>query len=307
MAGVGGFGGPGQIVGDEAIIDLVNKQPKRPVPLARSGRRFGRLGPNIVLIACAIFFLAPLLSMARGALQNVLVVKLGWSTLFKGWSFDSITGAFKEKDFGSTLTLSLRLALGTVVLTLGLLIPTALLVHVKLPKARGLIEFMTLLPYMVPPIALVAGVIGFIRPNARWFIASNYSLIPFYAILALPFTYRSIDAGIRAIDVRTLIDASRSLGAGWGTTFLRALLPNLRSAVISSSFLTATVVLGEFTMAQVLIKRTFPTFTAQYGRSNARGGVGLALLTLVFTTALLGVLTVLSRRKGTSSDSSVRF
>jgi putative spermidine/putrescine transport system permease protein len=270
-------------------------------------RQFGRLGPNLVLIVCAIFFLAPLLALARNALQNMLVVKLGWSTLFKGWSFDSITASFQAKGFTTTLLLSVRLAIGTVLLTLALLIPTALFVHVKLPKARAIIEFMTLLPYMVPPIALVAGVIGFIRPNARWFIASNYSLIPFYVILALPFTYRSIDAGIRAIDVRTLIDASRSLGAGWGTTFMRALLPNLRSAVISSSFLTATVVLGEFTMAQVLLKRTFPQFTAEYGRSNARGGSGLALLTLVATTALLGLLTVLTRRKGTRADSSVRF
>jgi putative spermidine/putrescine transport system permease protein len=306
MASIG-TGGPGTIAAADAYAEALRDRPNTPAPSAKGGRRFGRLGPNVVLIVCAIFFLAPLLSMARGALQNVLVVKLGWSTLFKGWSLDSITASFKAKNFGSTLLLSLRLALGTVLLTLGLLIPTALLVHIKLPKARGIIEFMTLLPYMVPPIALVAGVLGFIRPNARWFIASNYSLIPFYVIFALPFTYRSIDAGIRAIDVRTLIDASRSLGAGWVTTFMRALLPNLRSAIISSSFLTATVVLGEFTMAQVMLKRTFPTFTAEYGRSNARGGVGLALLTLVFTTALLGVLTLLTRRKGTFSDSSVRF
>jgi putative spermidine/putrescine transport system permease protein len=307
MAGVGGTG-LGQTAAADAFAEELRNPAKRPAhaPAATRGRRFGRIGPNLVLIACAIFFLAPLLSMARSALQNVLVVKLGWSTLFDGWSFDSITASFKAKNFSSTLLLSLRLALGTVLLTLGLLIPTALLVHIKLPKARGVIEFMTLLPYMVPPIALVAGVLGFIRPNARWFIASNYSLIPFYVIFALPFTYRSIDAGIRAIDVRTLIDASRSLGAGWGTTFLRALLPNLRSAIISSSFLTATVVLGEFTMAQVMLKRTFPTFTAEYGRSNARGGLGLALLTLVFTTALLGVLTVLTRRKG-RGDSVTRF
>jgi putative spermidine/putrescine transport system permease protein len=307
MAGIGA-GGPGQIAADEALVDLLANRPAPPPPRrsASDRRRLGRLGPNLLLVACAIFFLAPLLSMARSALQNVLVVKLGWSTLFNGWSFDSIAGAFKEQDFGSTLALSLRLALGTVLLTLALLIPTALLVHIKLPKARGMIEFMTLLPYMVPPIALVAGVIGFIRPHARWFIASNYSLIPFYAILALPFTYRSIDSGIRAIDVRTLIDASRSLGAGWGATLFRVLLPNLRSSVISSSFLTATVVLGEFTMAQVLLKRTFPFFLAQYGRANARGGLGLALMTLVFTTALLGLLTILTRRKG-RGDSAIRF
>jgi putative spermidine/putrescine transport system permease protein len=264
--------------------------------VARSG--LGRLVPTIVLIAAAIFFVAPLLSMARFALQNVQVFQLGKSNLFDKWSFSEMTKAFHEPAFKPTLLLSFRLALGTVLLTLGLLIPTALLVHVKLPKTRPAIEFLTLLPYMVPPITLVAGVIGFIRPNARWFVASNYALIPFYAILALPFTYRSIDAGIRAIDVRTLIDASRSLGAGWGTTLRRALLPNLRSAIISSSFLTATVVLGELTMAQVLLKRTFPQFLVEYGRKEGRGGMALALLTLIATTVLLGLLTILTRRRG---------
>jgi putative spermidine/putrescine transport system permease protein len=299
--------GPSQSAAVEMLTDFADGKAQPPAPRATGNRRrFGRLGPNIIMIVCGIYFVTPLIALARNALQNMLVVKLGWSTLFKGWSFDSITAAFHAKGFSTTLLLSVRLAIGTVLLTLLLLIPTALFVHVRMPKARGVIEFMTLLPYMVPPIALVAGVIGFIRPNARWFIASNYSLIPFYVILALPFTYRSIDAGIRAIDVRTLIDASRSLGAGWGTTFMRALLPNLRSAVISSSFLTATVVLGEFTMAQVLLKRTFPQFTAEFSRSNARGGSGLALLTLVASTALLGLLTVLTRRKG-RRDNATRF
>jgi putative spermidine/putrescine transport system permease protein len=263
--------------------------------------RFGRLGPNLVLILSAIYFVAPLIAMARFALQNVLVIDLGWHNLFSKWSLGDATRVFHEPSFSPTLGLSVRLAVGTVLLTQLLLIPTALLVHVKLPHTRPFVEFMTLLPYMVPPIALVAGVIGFIRPNARWFLNSNYSLIPFYVILALPFTYRSIDAGIRAIDVRTLIDAARSLGAGWGTTFLRALVPNLRTAIISSSFLTATVVLGEFTIAQVLLKRTFPQFTAEYGAKDARGGVSLALLTLVVTTALLGIFTLLTRRRGRSA------
>ena len=77
-------------------------------------------------------------------------------------------------------------------------------------------------------------------------------LIPFYTVLAMPFTYRALDAGLRAIDLRTLVDASRSLGAGWTTTMFRVLVPNLRSALLTSAFLTATVVLGEFTMASLM-------------------------------------------------------
>ena len=126
--------------------------------------------------------------------------------------------------------------------------------HLRLPKARPFVEFLTVLPYVIPPIALVAGILP-IQPHARWFLNSDYSLIPFYTVLALPFTFRALDAGVRAIDVKTLVDASRSLGAGWGTTLLRALIPNLRTAIVSSSFLTAAVVLGEFTIASVLLKR----------------------------------------------------
>ncbi|MBI5088512.1 MAG: ABC transporter permease subunit [Actinobacteria bacterium] len=138
---------------------------------------------------------------------------------------------------------------------------------------------------------------AFFRPNARWFLNSDYSLIPLYVIMALPFTYRSIDAGIRAIDVRTLVDASRSLGAGWLTTLRRALLPNLGSALISSAFLTATVVLGEFTIARTLSKATFPTFSFDYFNRVGQGGIALALFTLVGTTALLGLLTLLTRSR----------
>lgn len=257
--------------------------------------RLGRIGPTLVILACAVFFVTPMLSMARFALQNVPVIKLGWSTLDDKWSLDALTKAFDEPEFWPTLRLSLKLAAGTVIASLALLVPTALYVRLRLPKARPIVEFLTVLPYIVPPIALVAGVTAFFRPHAKWFINSDYSLIPFYVVMALPFTYRSIDAGIRSIDVRTLVDASRSLGANWPATFFRVLLPNLRTSLISASFLTAAVVLGEFAIASNLAKTTFPVFSFQYFGEKAQGGIALALLTLVGSTALLGLLTFLTR------------
>lgn len=260
-------------------------------------RRVGRLGPNLVLLACGLFFLLPLLAMARFALQNVPTILLGWSTLFDRWSLSGITQAFGEPGFSTSLWLSFRLALGTVALTLGLLIPTAVWVHLRLPRFRPVIEFLTVMPYVIPAIALVAGV-KVVKPHARWFLDSKLSLIPFYVILALPFTYRSIDAGLRAIDLKTLVDASRSLGAGWGTTLRRALLPNLRTSIISSTFLIVAVVLGEYTMADVLLRKTLPVFMAEYRQREPQGGYGLALLALVLTIVLFAVLSFLTRPKG---------
>jgi Na+/proline symporter len=59
-----------------------------------------------------------------------------------------------------------------------------------------------------------------------------------YVVLALPYTYRSVDTGLAAIDVRTLTEAAQSLGAGWGTILLRVIFPNLRSSLLSGAFLT---------------------------------------------------------------------
>ncbi|MCB0998979.1 MAG: ABC transporter permease subunit [Acidimicrobiales bacterium] len=267
-----------------------------PAVAGRPRRRFGRLAPNLVLLASALFFTFPLLSLARFALQNVPTVLLGWDTLFDKWSISGITAVFDEPQFWESLRLSLKLALGTVFITLFLLLPTAIWVHLRVPKARAFVEFVTVLPYMVPAIALVAGIVV-IKPHARWFLNSDLSLIPFYVVLALPFTYRSFDAGLKAIDLRTLVDASRSLGAGWGATVFRVLVPNMRSSIIYASFLTAAVVMGEYTLADTLLIESLPPFQQKFVGREPQAGYGLNLLALVATTLLFAMVTLLTRKR----------
>lgn len=282
---------------DRAVDPLPDApSPGIAVPTGRPRRRLDRIVPNIVLISSALFFIAPLLTLARFSLQNVPTILLGWDTLFDKWSLAGLTKAFDDPSFWPALKLSLQLAVGTVLLTMFLLVPTAIWVHLRVPRARSFIEFLTVLPYMIPAIALVAGIFV-IKPHATWFLNSDLSLIPFYVILALPFTYRSIDAGLRAIDLRTLVDASRSLGAGWVATVWRVLVPNLRTAILSASFLTAAVVIGEFTIADTLLKETLPRFQATFVGREPQAGYGLNLLALLVTTLLFVLLGILTRKR----------
>jgi putative spermidine/putrescine transport system permease protein len=271
-----------------------------------------RIVPALVIVAAVLFFALPLLAMARFAFQNVPVIRLGWSTLFDKWSIGGLRRAFADPSFWRALRLSLLLALATVAVSFVLLVPTAIWVHLRLPRLRPFVEFLTILPYVIPAIALVAGVLV-IKPHARWFLNSEYALVPFYVVLALPFTYRSLDVGLRSIDLRTLVDASRSLGAGWGKTLLRAIVPNLRTAIISTVFLTTAVVLGEYTMANVLLIEALPRFMATYRGREPQGSYGLALLAIVATSLLFFVLSVLTRpgrdrtpRTATVSDDSTK-
>ncbi|MFM7871681.1 MAG: hypothetical protein ACKPBG_08375, partial [Actinomycetota bacterium] len=137
------------------------------------GRRWtswlGRVFPTLVIVLSLLFFLAPLLTLARYALQNVPTILLGWSTLFDKWSLSGLTKAFSDPGFWSAANITLRLTLGTVAMTLLLLLPTAIWVHLRLPRARSVIAFLTVLPYMIPAIALVAGIVV-VKPHVRWFL-----------------------------------------------------------------------------------------------------------------------------------------
>lgn len=250
------------------------------------------------LVLGLVFFVVPLLAMARFAFQRVPVAVLGRDTLFTRWTADGLVDAIRDPKFGPALTTSLKLAAATVALALVIMLPTVLWVHLAAPQLRSLVETISLLPYVVPPIALVVGASGTYREVAPWFLRSDFSLVPFYAILAMPFTFRSLDVGIRALDLRTLVDASKSLGASPARSMLNVVIPNLRSSIIGATFLTITVVLGEFTIASLLLKQTLPLYMAEAQGRYPQGALGLGLVMLVLTTLFLGLFTFV-RKKGT--------
>lgn len=268
--------------------------------------RLGRIWLQLVVIVCSIYFLVPLLSMARFSFQRIQVFNLTWGKVFEGWTFESIGRVLDEKTFGPALWTSVRLAILTVILTFVLMLPTALWAHLRTPNWRPVVEFVTVLPYVIPPIAMVVGAIGTYRDAVPWFISSPYCLVPFYAVLAMPFTYRSLDAGLRSIPLATLTDASRSLGAGWWTTIVRVIVPNVRAALIGSAFLTITVCLGEFTIANLLLKKTLPIFNNEFQRRDGPAGTALGLVTLFLISLLLTLISsVTRRRRGTDVASPI--
>lgn len=185
----------------------------------------------------------------------------------------------------------------TVVLTLALLIPTMIWVRVRLPRVGRVVEFICLLPLTIPAIALVVG----LAPVYAWvtYLLSGSSVwLAFaYVILALPYAYRAIDAGLSSLDVRTLAEAARSLGAGWATVMWRVILPNIRSAVLSAAFLSVALVLGEFTVASLLARENLQVAINLVGKSSATMSVAVSLVALVLAFVLLVVLSFVGSRR----------
>ena len=137
-------------------------------------------------------------------------------------------------------------------ITLALMLPTAVYVHLRLPGLRRLLEGITILPIVIPPIVLIVGLLqvapGFLK-------STPYLLALAYVVLAMPFAYRSIDAGLRSFDLKRWSRRPTPSVRGWPSTLWRVVLPNLTTALLSATVLTVALVLGEYTMASLTSTR----------------------------------------------------
>ena len=200
---------------------------------------------------------------------------------------------FKQAGFTDAIELSLRLAVVTTILTLVLMVPTTVYVHLRLPRVRRVMEGITILPIVIPPIVLIIGVLK-VAPS--FLLGTPYLLALVYVILAMPFAYRSLDAGLRAFDLKTMVEASNSLGAGWLVTLWRVVLPNIRTSILSATVLTVALVLGEFTAASLALYVTFPVWIVQFEQNSGPVSVAASLMALFVTWILLMVIVTVGSR-----------
>ena len=254
------------------------KPAQAPAPAAAAPRRRGSLPVWrwVILLLAGIYFLLPLYAALRFA------------------GFGSFGAVFSQTGFGDALWLSVRLAIMTTLITLALMVPTAVYVHLRLPGLRRLLEGITILPIVIPPVVLIIGVLQVAPASLK---ATPWLLGLEYVILAMPFAYRAIDAGLRALDLKTLTEASSSLGAGGITTLWRVIVPNLRTALLSATVLIVALVLGEFTMASLDLFVTFPVWIVQSDQLNAQASVAASLLALFVTWLVLMLITLIGTRQ----------
>ncbi|NCM97910.1 MAG: ABC transporter permease [Rhodobacterales bacterium] len=237
-----------------------------------------------------IYFALPLIGMTEFSLK-----------MRRGeYSFDAYAKVLADPKFQETFSYSVIMALVTIAFGVLLVVPTAFWVRLKMPGMRPYVEFITLLPLVIPAIVIVFGYIRLYNTSS-WLpltgsaMGTNILLMFGYTTLALPYMYRAVDTGLRTIDVATLTEAAQSLGAGWGTILARIILPNVLVAVLSGAFLTFAIVIGEFTMAALLNRPAFGPYMQLLGANRAYEPAALAVIAFGITWACMGLIQLVTR------------
>jgi putative spermidine/putrescine transport system permease protein len=249
-----------------------------------------RFGAWLTILLGALYFLIPLIATFEFSLR----LKRG------EYSFEAYRVVLSDPHFQATFGYSTIVALATILVGVLLVVPTAYWIHMRQPRLRPLVEFITLLPLVIPPIVLVFGYLRMYNSSSWLPLTGSASgtdmLLTFgYVTLALPYMYRAVDTGLQAIDVKTLTQAAESLGANWTTILMRVILPNVRVAILSGAFLTFAIVIGEFTMASLLNRPAFGPYLQLIGANRAYEPSALAIIAFVITWACMGLIQVIGR------------
>jgi len=244
----------------------------------------------VVFLIGAAYFVVPLVATFEFSLR----MRRGY------YSFDSYASVFSDPNFQATFSYSVMIGVFSILVGILIVVPAVYFVRLRMPWLRPFMEFFTLLPLIIPAIILVYGYLRLynsssIIPFTGSALGTDILLTFAYVALALPYTYRAVDTGMRTIDVQTLTEAAQIAGANTFQIIGQIILPNILVAVLSGAFLTFAIVIGEFVIASLLNRPAFGPYLQNIGANRAYEPAALAIISFILTWGAMGMINVLGR------------
>jgi len=281
-------GGPNFGPGTLGAVEAMKPSPAPAQQQRPRGRLSGgRIFSWIIFIIGVLYFALPLYATLEFSLRTKVPFVAYTNVLFK------------DPNFAGSLIYSFVVGVVTIVVSLLIIVPTAYWVRLRLPRLRPIVEFVTLLPFVVPPLVLVFGLLrAYSSPPLALTesdLGLNALIVAAYVVLSFPYMYRAVDSGLQAIDIRSLTEAAQSMGAGWTRILVRVIFPNIRVALLSGSFLTLAIVIGEYTIASFLVRPAFGPYLALLGRDKAFEPAAVTIISFGLTWIAMGMIALLGR------------
>jgi len=257
---------------------------------ARRERRRGIGAPWawLVFVLGALYFILPLVGTFLHSIRTRPDIFLAYRQVLA------------DPKFAGGLLYSFTVGVITIIVSLLIIVPTAYWVRLKVPRLRPVVEFVTLMPFVIPPVILVFGLIRTYSSRPIQLTATNTGsdvlLVAAYVVLSFPYMYRAVDTGLASMDVRSLTEAAQSLGSGWTRILWRVIFPNLRTALLSGAFLTLAIVVGEYTIAQFLGRTAaFGPYLSLLGRNAPYTPAAVSLISFGLTWLAMVLIAFLGR------------
>jgi putative spermidine/putrescine transport system permease protein len=234
------------------------------------------------LVVCAFLIVPVGLSILAGLTKNLFIgidsgLTLDW--LVKVWT-----------DYRQTVFLSVKIALACLICTLLLGVPAAYVLARRQSAFTRTLEELLVMPVAIPGLAIALALIVMYGAFGD-FRRSWLFILVGHVLFTLPFMVRSVLAVLSSIDLKTLEEGARSLGASFTQRFFGIVLPNCRGGILAGSLMVVTLSMGEFNIT--LLLHTPLTQTLPVGLADTYAALRLEVgsaYTLVFFIIIIPLL-----------------
>jgi putative spermidine/putrescine transport system permease protein len=282
------LGGPlgGGLVETPAVLAAASAVPRR---------RRRELGYWALFILFIAYLTVPLVGMALFSVSSGTTT----TVLPTNYTGEYWASALSQPLFVPTFERSLIASIATIVVGLGLMAPTLYVIHIALPRARPLMEFISLAPFALPTVVFALALIRTYSVPPLVLTGTPTLLVLSYTVVALPFVYRAIDNSLAALDTRTLYEAAQTLGASRWSPFFSIILPNIRRGLAAAALLVLSSTFGEYTLSAFIVGDAWKTsgvWMYTLWDSHPHDTVALGIVTFGVTwCASLAILLIVGR------------
>lgn len=268
----------------------------QPAPQPRRSGRSPLFWALLAFTLCvAAFLIVPiLLSVLTGLTNNQFEglssgLTLKW--VIKVWT-----------DYQHSLWLSMGIALACLACNLVLGVPAAYVLSRTQGRVARAIEELLMLPVALPGIATALALIVTYVAVGEFRTHWTFVLVG-HVLFTLPFMVRSVLAVLLSVDMHTLEEGARSLGASFAQRFFGVVLPNCRSGILAGALMVLTLSIGEFNMTLLLhtpFTQTLPVGLADaYASLRIEVGSAYTIVFFMMIVPLLIALQLAGARKTT--------
>ncbi len=251
----------------------------------------GGFADRLLIGVVSLLLLLPVLAVVVSALATDWYSGLVPSGLTLRW-FGAV---LREPAFQAALARSLLVAAGSVVLQVLVTVPAILVAHCYLPWLDRWMERLMVLPYALPQVVLVVGLLGLYASGPLVLTGTPWMLLGGYLPLAFPLLYLPMKNNLRALRVHELLDAGHLLGAGDLVIARRVILPCVAPGLAVGLSMVFALSFAEFVFANLLVGGNFQTLAVYlFGQRQKIGQVTAVIVVIYFAAMWLSTLVALS-------------
>lgn len=231
--------------------------------------------PRLIIILIAIFLLGPIVATFIYSISTVWVKTI----LPGGLTFKWYGVLTVDPDFIPSTLRSLILAVAVVLVTMLAFLPVIFYANVYNPKLKEKLRYLSILPYSIPGIVLVTGLVQLYGsiPVPKLLI-----LILTISAICLPAFYQSLNNAFMGDDFRGMFEQAQLLGDSKLGAFIRVVLPNIRAGLMVGLLLTFATAFTEYVITNIFLTGQYETLKIYMYRLMNTNGNAASVLTIIF-------------------------